>query len=375
MRNEIGFFSKAQKPQAIVMINDIIVNWTDITLNTETYYTADNYTVELPFSGQPPPISFDYWASSPIFSIKIYMGIPENPIFYGIADLDLMMVGDCDDIDIDPILGRVVISGRDLTSRLIDNKTTNKFSSLTASAIAEKFAEENNLNPVVTPTTTKVGVYYNYYQTVLTRQTTEWDLLTFLAQQENFIVYVTGNDLVFKPLPSESDLPYILSYTAPLLGILPQQFNGMDLQFHRSMTLANDVTVKIRVPYNAKTGKAFTVTRTSKHTPRSHVPGVPTVSGKKQIYSYVIPGLTPEQALQRAQSILKNITIHEIKLNASLPGDNFLRKDSVIKVVGTESAFDQIYYADRVERIMNINEGYTMRLEAKNHSVDSQVIL
>lgn len=372
-----GFFplSESRKPQGIVTINDQIVNWTEIVITTETYYTADNYMIELPLSGQSIPFSLDYWASSPIFTVKIYLGIPENPLIYGINDLELMMVGDCDDIDIDIVTGKITITGRDLTSRLIDTKTTQKFSSLTSSAIATKFANEHNLNPVVTPTKTQVGVYYNFYQTILTRQTTEWDVLTFLAQQENFIVYVSGNDLVFKPLPSESDVPYVITYTPRSFEIFPQQLTALDIQFHRSMTLANDVVVKLRVPFGSKTGKAFTVKVQSHHQQRAHIPGIPTITGRKQLYTYVIPGLTQEQALQRAQSILKNITIHEVKLNAVLPGDNFLRKDSVIKVVGTNSAFDQIYYCDMVRRTLSMEEGYSMILEAKNHSVDSQVIL
>ncbi|MGC7986037.1 type IV secretion protein Rhs, partial [Salmonella enterica] len=85
------------------------------------------------------------------------------------------------------------------------------------------------------------------------------------------------------------------------------------------------------------------------------------------IYTYTIPGLTQEQALQRAQTIYAELIAHEMKLTATLPGDNILGIDTMVQVMGTGTAWDQTYYPDSVTRRMSFDEGYSMNLHAKNH--------
>jgi len=296
------------------------------------------------------------------------------------------MIGDADEVVVDPLTARVSLSGRDLTSRFIDSKTTQKFSNNTSSQIATIFANNHGLNTSrIVATTTQVGTFYQTQQTLLTREVTEWDLLTFLAQQENFVVYVEGNDLVYMQRPTTSENPYILKYQAPLIGQIGTidignagvKFNGQNLRISRSTTLAADVKVTVKVPYGTKTGKAFYVTAESTHRQRSYLQNLPLPSKKKQKFSYVIPGLTKEQATQKAQQLLKNITQHEVRINARVPGENTLRKEGIIQLIGTNTAADQIYYADQVRRHISTQPdiGYDMEISAKNHSVDSQPTL
>lgn len=367
--------SELRHPRAIVLINGIRVLWTEIEVTTTTFYLADNFKIELPLSNQPSPLNLNYWASAPQFVVQIYIGFPNNPNNYSEQDLDLIIVGDADDIEIDPLSSRIHLNGRDYTSRLIDNKTTEKFPEQFSSTIATELAKENNLTPVVTQTNTPVGNYFQNGQSLLTGQNTQWDLLTFLAQQENFVAYVQGTQLIFKPRPTELSEAFLITYQYANNQNRSATFPGMGLGLMRSLTIAQDVKVTVQVPFNPLTGKAFSKTASSKHIKRSSLRGLPLPNNKKQTYVQVIPGLTPEQALQKAQQILRDITIHENRIVIHMPGNNFLKKDTPIQLAGTQSSFDQIYFADQVTRRISVDGGYDMEIQAKNHSPDSEVTL
>lgn len=354
------------KPRAIVLINGISVLFQSLEVMTTTFYMSDTYNIVIPLSEQPSIFNENYLFSTSSLSVKIYMGFPINPDAFSTSDLDLMIVGDCDNLDYDPIQRIVTISGRDLTSRFIDTKTYEKYSNKTPSEIAIILAKKYGLNPIVTPTKEAAGIFFTYQNTLMTRETTEWDLLCFLAQQEDFVVYVEQNNLIFKPRSSVSSVPYVLNFQKASLTNASPVFRGMNLKFSRSMTLAKDVVVKVRVPYNPQTGNAFTVKATS----RNKV----SLSEGLQVFTYTIPGLSKSQALAKAQQLARDITIHEIKLSAELPGDNILKKDSIIKVAGVDNSIDQTYYADQVTRTMNAFD-YRMQISAKNHNVDNEILL
>lgn len=359
----------ARQPRGIVLINGTAIRWTSMQVTTTTFYMADNYRVEIPLSNQPAFLTLQYLTSMVPITIKVYMGFPSNPNAYTQADLQLMIVGDVDMLDIDPLTQTAAFSGRDLTSRFIDTKTYNKYPNQTASTIATQLAQQQGLNPVITSTSDKVGTFYTDQNTLMMRETTQWDLLSFLSQQEDFVVYVEGENLIFKPRPTDSTNPFILQYQLPtILGNINSSpsFNGMTLKLKRSLTLAQGVTVKIRVPASPQTGAAFTTVVHSNRKSQS--------TTNNQIYSYTFPGLNKNQALARANQIIRDITIHELRLEASIPGELMLKKDSLIKLVGTGTTLDQYYYADNVTRNMSITT-FDQTISAKNHNVDSQITL
>lgn len=369
-----NLLSEARNPRAIITINGVQVLWQDIEVTTTTFYMADTFRITLPLASQPALFSMNYWASTPQFMINIYIGFPPFGNLYSTADLQLFFVGIADDLELDPLAQTITFTGRDLTSLFIDTKTTQKFSNLTASTIATNFAMQHGLTPQVTATVGPVGVFYQDANVTLTKQLTQWDLLTFLAQQQNFVVFVQQNTLVFEPRPTTSPTPYVIPLVMGTLINPSPQFRGMELGLFRSMTLAQDVQVKVKVPYSSRTGQAFSAYAKTTHRQRTNLPGVPSPGINVQKYSFIIPGLTPQQAQAQANALLSDISIHEIRLTAFMPGDNFLLKDSLIQFKGTNSAFDQLYYAESVVRRITIDEGYTMEISAKNHSVDSEVV-
>lgn len=367
-----------RQPRAIVMINDDVIFWEDIQIATTTFYSADTYEVTIPLYGQSPNINLNYWSSVIDATIKVYIGFPPNPIAYTAQDLELFLVGDIDLMEVDPLNAKVNISGRDLTSRFLDTKTTQTFPNDTASNIAIKLANKHGLTPVVTPTTGTVGRYFTNFSTnatnLLSKQITEWDLLTFIAQQSGFVTFVQDTRLFFSPFPNDEKGSYVLNFTNPKGEGLSPVYDGMDLRFRRSLTLARDVIVKVIVPTNPQTGKSFV--KTAKYVRRTrNLPGMPKQVSTPQTYSFIRAGLTEQQAQDQANSLAKNITLQEIVLTTTRPGDNKLRKDGLIKVTGTNTAYDQIYFSESVMRHLSVDSGYNMSITAKNHSVDSQLQL
>lgn len=364
--------SVLRSPRAIVVINDIAVRWMDITITNNTFFVADLFRVEIPLNGQPAPIDFSYWASATLFTVHIYIGFPKDPQNYTTQDLDLLMSGDVTDFDLDPLRAIVTLHGRDLSSRLIDKKITKNYSNYLSSQLAQQFATDNNLTPIVTPTNTLVGTFFYNQQNLLANNTTQWDLLTFVAQQENFVCYVKGENLYYQPLPTEanhSQLPFVLQYQPPIAGNPTPVFNGTTLSISKTVMISGDVSVTIKVPYNSQTGQAFSITETSTYHSRNHK--APVAKKTRYVHSYV--GLTQDQARQKAKQLLMNYTQHANRVYAVLPGENSLQKDSLIQLLGTDTALDQIYYPEEIIRKFSPENGYTMQVSARNKSADASI--
>lgn len=374
MINKTPFVPSVRFPRAIVQVNDVGIKYLDVRIDTNDFSSADEFTVSVPLNGQPKPFTFGYWGNAAQFLIKIYVGFPTNPQQFTQDELELVFVGEADNCYVDPVAGVVRLVGRDLTSRLIDKKTTRKFSSLTASQLATLLANENGLTPIVTPTTTTLGSFYFLDQTLLSRTETEWDLLNSAATQEGFVVYVEAGNLIFKPKPVIPGNPYVIYYNQPTNTFASPVSNVERITFERDMTLAQDVIVKVRCPYSSMTGNDFTVIATAHNTSRSELKGLPTPSGHKQVYTFIKPGFTKQQALQYAQNVLKNIAQHGIKMYATLPGDPIFKKDTVVQVQGTDSDYDTYYYMSNILRTIR-PDGFKMTISTKNSPTNSEVVV
>lgn len=358
--------NRARSPRGIVLINGISVKFINIEIVNTTFYMSDTFNIELPISGQPDSFNLNFLSNTSNMRVQIYIGFPNNPSSFDTTDLDLVFVGNVDYLTVDPLEKSVTISGRDLSSLFIDNKTYEVFSNKRSSDVARSFAQQYGLNPVVTTTQSLIGTFNIYQTTLLMRETTQWDLLCFLAQQENFVVFVQNNDLIFAPRLTQSQNPYLIQYQQPTANNASVNIYATDLKLSRSLSLANGVTVKVRVPYNAATGNAFTIPVRAQN--------ANSVSQLEMIYQYTMPGLSPQQALQRANQILKDTIIHQVKLEITLPGDNLINKNGLIRLTGTGTSFDQDYYPDHiVKRLGYDSGGYTMSIVAKNQAADTTI--
>lgn len=363
-QEQVGQF---RKPRGIIKINGKEVKFIEIEIRTSAPYTADTYFIEIPLYEQPDGIDFAYFASTEKFLVQIYMGFPDDTDAFSINNLVLMMEGESNDVEIDPSQGIVSISGRDLSSRLIDSKVTQSFSNITASELASEFARLNGLKEEITQTTEILGNFLQTAQNYTANNTTQWDMLVNAALNEQFLVYVRADTLVFKPIPVNDDnaRPYLLNYIPrSVTNVIPVFDKGTKINFFKNNIVSGNVNVTVKVPYSTYTGKAFHV----KLNARNKNSDAATI--RKYFYSQ--PGLTNDQAKQKAKQFLNNLVVHSVRFSAELIGDIVLTKDMLIKISGTNTDFDQVYYLDSLVRRMTMDD-FSMFISGKNKPVGMEI--
>lgn len=358
-----------RQPRGIVKLNDeVVTGWISIEVDNNRYRSADTFRVEFSIVDMPKSKGLDWFSTQETMQIEIFMGIPANPAKFSETDLDNMIYGDVDDITYHPAEGTIELHGRDWTARLIDTKTSEHFKNKTSSEIVTALAARHNMVAKVTKTTKKAGEYYQIDHDSTTQEQSEWDLLCQLAEYEGFLVYVKGKELHFEPKPTDMGNRYVLTWKNPDDKVAYSQSNTEQISFNRALTITKGIRVEIR-SWNAKQKKGFTESFPSKG--NSGVKGkakIGEAGGDMQVYKYVRPGLTTDQAQKLAQSYYKQIIAHAMKLDANLPADNQMDCTKIIQVRGTNSKFDQDYYPDSVKRTMSVTEGYSMSITAKNTS-------
>ena len=331
----------------------------DVTQNS--HYQADKYRCEVALN-DPDGKDLVWWGADERKGMLLDLRVSVDG-----AERSLIL-GEADELSIRPATGAIEISGRDLTARLIDNKIQQAFKNKTSSEIAIELAARRGLTPIVDATATPVSRYYsNDHDQVsndqFSRGSTEWDLLTYLAQQEGFDVFVVGTDLHFeKAVDPATAEPYSVKWDQT-----GRSGDVIDMHLERSLTLAKDVVVLVRSWHSGK-GHAFT---------KSSPPGASKGAvnqGKAQRYVVTRPNLTEDQAQQLANNMREDITKHERRIEFHVPGEVTLSPRDIISLTGC-GGWDQNYFVNTVDRRVSMDQGFTMTVTAKNKNVESQAAL
>jgi phage protein D len=350
--------ASSRQPSGTVLINGTSVPWLEWSVTNNTYYSPDKYSLTVPASSLPAGLQRADLANMAEMMIEVRASLDTSS---GTS----LIIGRVDEIEDDLVNGVIRFEGRDRTADFIEAKTTEKFVNQTASQIVTTLAGRHGLTADVTATSTKAGRYYEIDHDKLTDQSTEWDLLTYLAQKEGFNVWVTGTTVQFHPDSQSTSSPIPIVYSPPN-GSQGAQATFTRMSMHRSLTLASDVTVTV-YSWNAKTKNAFKVTAKATKTKGQKS------SGSPQVYTFRVPGLTKDQAQQLAQKRAEDITRHERVIEVSMPGDVTTTARDQLALTGTGTAYDQTYWFSEIERTMAFEGGFEMHLKAKNHSPQSTV--
>jgi phage protein D len=365
--NQLPMLPAARSPRGIVKVAGVIVPaWTSWTVTNNTFYQADTFSVSFAASALPAATDANWLSDQKEAFVEIFAGFPADPTTFSETDLDSLIYGRVDDVDYDPVSRLLTLTGRDLTAAFIDAKTTVQYQNMTSSQIAAQLAESHGMTVSGPATTSKAGTFYAYDRVSMTDQRSEWDLLTWLAQQEGFVCYVAGTVLHFEPRPETPSDPYEFRWEVDENG-LPTA-NVQDLRLSRSLTVAKGITVVVR-SWNAKQSKGFTAYYPSKG--KGTQAGKASPFGDTQIYSVTRGGLDQETAQKLAQQLHQEITAHEMKLHARLPADNILTQTAMVRLTGTGTKFDQDYFVDGITRSMSMDGGYSMAVSAKNINPES----
>ncbi|QMV32418.1 hypothetical protein 8G_00024 [Ralstonia phage Hyacinthe] len=365
--NDLPVQPTARQPRAIVTVAGVQVPaWVSFEVTNNTFYQADTFRVSFAASALPAETDANWFSNQKEAFVEIFAGFPSDPTNYSETDLTSLIYGRVDDIEYDPVSTLLTLTGRDLTAAFIDAKTTIQYQNLTSSQVAAQLAANHGLTVSGPATKTQAGTFYAYDHVSMTDQRSEWDILTWLAQQEGFVCYVAGKVLHFEPRPPAPAEPYELRWTLDENG--HPTANVQDLKVSRSLTVAKGITVVVR-SWNAKHSKGFVAYYPRKG--KGTQAGAASPFGNSQIYSIVRGGLDQASALALAQQLHREITQHEMKLRARLPADNILTQTAMLRLSGTGTKFDQDYFVDSITRSMSLDEGYVMEVSAKNINPES----
>jgi phage protein D len=351
------------------LLNGTEVPFVSFDVDSNSFRGASTFNLTLAVSALPKGMGLlTWWANQTTITVQIFATITT------IAGKDekQLIVGNIDNWHFSPAKFEITADGRDFVGQLIDAKSAGEsFKNYTSSEIASMLATRHGLTPVVTATKGLYGEFYQIDSAHLTGEQSEWDLLTTLAAIEGYQVYVDGYNLHFQPAVDPAKTPnYVVRYQPPGLLAYPQANVSDDLDFNRALTISKGVTVEVLSWNSKRKNKQFVASYPK--AAKSVTPG--NAVAKTQVYRVVRNGLDPGAAATLAQSIYNSIVQHEMKVSGSTAGDNLLTPQTLLRIEGTQSPFDQVYYCDSVRRSMSWDGGYSMSFTAKNHSPALEVI-
>jgi hypothetical protein len=370
--------SEVRKPRAIVRVNgQPVAGWINWSVTSNEYYEADTFRVSFAMSALPKVdpnawgaidrasvIDANWFSRQKEIFLEVFAGFPSDPDHIDLSELQVQIYGRVDNIEIVMEQGVLTLTGRDLTGAFIDAHLTAEYVNTTASEIATQLARSRGLTPVVTATRNFVGTYYKRDQVKLSVDGSEWDLLTRLARDAGFVVYVRGNELHFEEGTRSLDDPYVVSWDPPTTGRAWPISNAAGIRFMRAMTVAKGATVQVT---SASLTSKAPVTAVYPSAPKAIQPGKASPFGDVQPYFFKMPaGRTHEDAERYALKQYEQILSHEMKVELRLPGDATLTTRDVILMQGTGTAFDQIFYPREIVREMSAGGGFEMTVSAQN---------
>ncbi len=359
----------ARQPRALIRLGGTVVpGWFSWSVSTNSYFEADTFRIEYAIQSLPVAKNANWFSTQTELFAEILAGFPQDPGNPQPAELTSAIYGRVDDIEFRPREGTLCLTGRDLTAAFIDAKVSKEYPNKTSSDIATQLAQSHGLASQVTATTTKVGAYYTRDQVRMTADRSEWDLLAWLAREENFVCFVSGQTLYFEPDPRSTANPYLIQWQAATSSQGSPIANVKGITFARSLTVAKGITVTAR---SASLTQKTAVVQSYPSSPKSIGVGKSSPFGASQQYFFTLPaGKKPTEVQAYAKQRYDDIVSHEMKLTMHLPSDDALTIATAIKVSGTGTAFDQTYYPRLITREMSMDEGYNMTVEAQNSSSD-----
>ena len=225
---------------------------------------------------------------------------------------------------------------------MIDARVDETFANRTSSEIAEILAERHGLGVAATPTSTlggailPVGLRAADGGEFCPKVMSEWDLLSFLAVQEGFDLFMDGEVLRFEAAGGRD---------AAVLA--PSDCVSMQLEHLLGMERAIEVTVRSWDQQGAQA-----VVQTAQGGGK----------GRAWKHSVVRPNLPPDEAQRLAERVLTDLVRHTRTVTATMPGEVMLSARSTVTLEGTGTGWDGAYVVSELRRQVDVRHGFSQRV-------------
>ena len=326
--------SEVRQPRVTVLANGTAISGViDAEVQSNAYLGANRFQIRVAY----PSPSGEFWLSLPVL-IEIQVTLDGGQLS--------LITGNADSLELDPICGEAILHGRDLTALLVAAQTSETFENQTASGIATTLAARHGLTPNVATTTALIG---RYYQTNRTRSalsqharvTSEWDLLTWLADQEGYDVWVDGWVLNFQP----RDIPEPIATVTPSICC--------SLRLRQALDLAAGLEVVVK-SWDSQTQQIISQSASNANGDATPV-----------TLTAIRPNLSMSDAISLAQQTLSQWTTHESEILFEMPGDILMAPRCTLNLTETGSSFDGVYEIMDVERRISFYRGYVQHVTAR----------
>jgi phage protein D len=345
----------ARVPMGVVLINGTQVPWESWRVSNNGFFRADTFDVVLPLTTLPQGLRVSDLSNMNQIMVEVRLSVD------GSSPTSLIL-GLVEPFEVNWPHGEITLTGKDLSTKFLNTKTASSFQNQTSSQVIEQLAASQGLTANAQATTTPIGKYYQIDHNKLTAGTTQWDLITYLAQKEDFYAWVSGTTLNFQPSSVVQGTPISVQWDP---ATMTATANGpvVSLKTTRNLLLASDVKVVVDTwnhRQKAKFRGAVTATKTGKSN------GAPSTL----TYHLRSPGLTSDAAQAAAQAQAEQITRHERLFEMETPPDVTTTPRNQVQISGTGTSWDQSYWIDVVDRSMRWGE-FTQTVSGKNHSPQS----
>lgn len=329
--------TNVRQPAVQVIANGVpVAGVYEAEVLSNAYLGADSFVFRTALSAA----DYGVWTTLPI-QIEINFGIDGN--------WQSLITGEADAIEVDAIRSNILVSGRDLTAAFIATQTRESFENLTSSDVAILLCGRHGILSSVTPTSTLVGRYYQdgHTRSALSqhgRATTEWDVLSWLAQQEGYDVWMAGRTLFFQPASISA------------IGVPVAPANCLDMRLHRDLGIGVGFTVQVQ-SWNSASQQGITAQASY---------GSSTMGTAAMVA--LRPNLSAGDAQSLAQRMVSQLSGHERTLSYETPADLTTMPRMQIQLSQTNTDFDGTYTIYEVERRFSSRHGFTQQVHARRPS-------
>lgn len=326
-----------------------------VKVTNSAHPSSDTFSVTIALQNQPASSNLAALGANRSDEIEIILGIQGGAS-------QSVITGAVDHVDARMLSQTATLTGRDYSAPFLDHRTVETFQNQTASDVASTLSARRGLTAQVTPTKTPLGTGVDGANTRTTGGQTEWDLLSGLARDEDFDVFVRGQNLIFRPAVDPVGGAYTVIWVPPPAPGLPPACPVKDLRLGFRPPLARGIEVT-SISHDSSTGK---VSQTTVTTPATGKPGNAEAKvGGAQQYTVDQPGRSSDQTNNQANKFASDFAMWTRSIEIDLPGDPALSSDRPLVLSGTGSPWDQPYAVDTIEWSYTYTDGLTMSIKAK----------
>lgn len=354
-----GKFREYGKPVVNITMNgEKIINWKDFKVEVSGLGAIDKFELTLPWEVTDNPSSnLLYSGSSKSADIVFNTAVLKIDVGFEGEEIKSFIEGEADAFswDFDTSGEWVKISGRSFAAKPYDFSETVKYQNLTSTEVHSTICSLYGLTPVQpVKTSTMTGEFVNDDHASVTRETSHWDLILYLAENEGFVTRVRGKEWYFGPLEM------LENYKKPPVEFTWGYNIHSGIHIERAPNASRNLTVEV-ISYQPpkKKGKGTRI-----------VESVSITSTKKDARKYTIrkyePNKTRDQAQMIARNILNDYSRQQVFGNFKCDFFADVDIDRKFKLYGVGKGLSQEFYVTKMSIDGSAGEGLAMQIDFSN---------